>query len=206
MTLKVFCIGFHKTGTSSLGVALEKLGYRVKGASYTKNPNISQNVYDLAYELVEQYDAFQDNPWPIIYKELDKKYPGSKFILTLRDSDSWIKSQVRHFGVKETPMRKWIYGVGCPEGNEKIYVKRFEDHNKEVLDYFRERPNDLLVLDLAKGDGWEKLCVFLGKDIPNIPFPHANKASERQKRERWRRSFLGKTYTKLSCTMRGRKS
>ncbi len=42
----------------------------------------------MAYELVAQYDAFQDNPWPIIYKGLDVKYPDSKFILMLRDPDS----------------------------------------------------------------------------------------------------------------------
>ena len=32
-----------------------------------------------------------------------------------------------------------------------------------------------------KGDGWEKLCPFLGVDIPKISFPHANKSSEREK-------------------------
>jgi hypothetical protein len=181
MLTKIFCIGFHKTGTTSLAVALKKLGYSVTGPNGVQDLNISQNVFVMAYALVEQYDAFQDNPWPIIYKELDTKYPGSKFILTLRDSKSWIRSQVRHFGVQETPMRKWIYGVGCPEGNEEIYVNRFENHNKEVLAYFKERPSDLLILNLAKGDGWERLCPFLEKEIPNEPFPHANKAEDREK-------------------------
>jgi hypothetical protein len=76
-------------------------------------------------------------------------------------------------------MRTWIYGVGCPEGNEDIYLNRYEQHNQEVIDYFRDRPDDLLILDLAKGDGWEQLCAFLGADIPNEPFPHANKARNR---------------------------
>ena len=57
-------------------------------------------------------------------------------------------------------MRKWIYGVGCPEGNEDIYINRFKNHYEEVENYFRDRPQDLLVLDLAKGDGWEKLCLY----------------------------------------------
>ncbi len=176
----IFCIGFHKTGTTSLAVALKALGYRVTGPNGVNDPNIENNVLSMAYKLVEKYDAFQDNPWPIIYKELDAKYPGNKFILTLRSPDTWIKSQVMHFGCKHTPMRKWIYGVGCPEGNEDIYIKRFEDHNKEVLDYFKNRPKDLLVMDLAQGDGWDKLCPFLGVEIPNLPFPHANKADERK--------------------------
>ena len=97
----------------------------------------------------------------------------------LRNPESWIKSQVSHFGCKETPMRKWIYGAGCPEGNDDVYIKRFEGHNKEVIRYFKYRPGDLLILDLAKGDGWEKLFPFLGADIPNSAFPHANKAKER---------------------------
>ena len=181
MTSKIFCIGFHKTGTKSLAVALTTLGYRVTGPNGVRDPDIQKNVYAMAYDLVDQYDAFQDNPWPIIYKELDAKCPKSKFILTLRDSESWIRSQVGHFGREETPMRKWIYGVGCPKDNEDIYIKRFEDHNKAVKNHFKERANDLLIMELSKGDGWEKLCPFLGKGIPDIPFPHANKASERVK-------------------------
>jgi hypothetical protein len=179
-TMKIFCIGFHKTGTTSLAIALKTLGYRVTGPNGALDPDIAKNVYALADSLVKKYDAFQDNPWPVIYKYLDEKYPNSRFILTTRNPESWIKSQVRHFGRRETPMRKWIYGAGCPEGNEKIYIERFENHNKEVIDYFKDRPNDLLVLDLAKGDGWEKLCPFLRADIPNVPFPHANKASDRE--------------------------
>lgn len=181
MKTKVFCVGFHKTGISSLGAALGKLGYRVvAGANMQNIPDIENNVLPIAYGLVEKYDAFRDNPWPIIYKELDAKYPGSKFILTLRSPESWIKSIVNDFGRRETTMRKWIYGVGCPKGNEDIYIKRFEDHNNGVLSYFKDRPQDLLVMDLAKGDGWDKLCAFLAVDTPNVPFPHYNKSSKRK--------------------------
>ena len=179
MTTKIFCIGFHQAGTTSLPLALKTLGYRVTGPNGVRDPDIAENVYVLADSLVNEYDAFQDNPWPVIYKYLDEKYPKSRFILTIRSSESWIKSLVRDFGHQETPMRKWIYGVGCPEGNEEIYINRIEKHNKEVIEYFKERPNDLLVLDLVKGDGWEKLCSFLGASVPNapFPFPHPNKAS-----------------------------
>ncbi|HET6806880.1 MAG TPA: sulfotransferase [Frateuria sp.] len=179
MTAKVFCIGFHKTGTTSLAVALQTLGYRVTGPNGVQDPDIATNVHRMAYELVEKYDAFQDNPWPIIYKDLDQRYPGSKFIFTVRETQSWINSQVKHFGTRETAMRKWIYGVGCPQGNEAIYTRVFDQHNREVLEHFRGRPDDLLVLDLPKGDGWDKLCPFLGKPVPGIPFPHANKATDR---------------------------
>jgi hypothetical protein len=184
MKTKIFCIGFHKTGTKSLGMALKTLDYRVTGPNSINDQNIAKNVYSVAKSLVRKYDAFKDNPWPIIFKEMDAIHPNSKFILTIRDSESWIKSQVRHFGRHETQMRKWIYGVGCPEGNEETYIKRFEEHNKEVIDYFKDRPEDLLVIDFAKKDGWEKLCSFLQADIPNIPFPHANKAGDRETRSK----------------------
>ena len=181
MKAKVFCIGFHKTGTTTLDLALRKLGYRVTGPNHTKDPNIAEKVHELADELVQQYDAFQDNPWPILYREMDQKYPGSKFIMTIRSSDSWLSSQVRDFAYTETPMRQWIYGKGCPKGNEALYVERFERHNREVLEYFENRQDDFLLMDLPQGHGWPELCGFLGVDIPSEPFPHANKASVSRK-------------------------
>src|SRR5210317_30486 len=160
MKPKVFSIGFHKTGTTSLEIALRKLGYRVRGCFGTKDPDIADKVFDMAFAMVADYDAFEDNPWPVLYRELDERFPGSKFILTRRPADAWIRSQVKDFATTETPMRGWIYGenAGCPEGNEDVYVARYERHNREVLEYFKDRPDDLLVFDLPAGDGWDKLC------------------------------------------------
>lgn len=179
MTPKVFIIGFHKTGTSSLAAALGTLGYRVTGPNGVRDPDIARNVLALAHDLVTRFDAFQDNPWPIVYREMDESYPGSKFVLMLRDPQAWMASMVRHFGLEETPMRRWIYGVGCPQGNEAVYLARFERHNAEVQEHFAGRPEDLLVVDLAAGDGWLRLCPFLGKPVPDVPFPHLNSAGDR---------------------------
>ena len=173
---KIFGIGFHKTGSTSLAVALEQLGYRVTGPNGVQDPDIEHNVRAMVHSLVDEYDAFQDNPWPIVFEELDERYPRSKFILTVRDPGSWIRSQVRHFGTNETPMRRWIYGVGAPKGNEDVYVARYNKHVQDVLAHFTGRPDDLLVIDIVSGDGWEGLCGFLSKDVPDKPFPHANKA------------------------------
>jgi|WetSurMetagenome_2_1015567.scaffolds.fasta_scaffold46594_3 hypothetical protein len=180
---KIFAIGFPKTGTTSLNSALTTFGYKVKSHFGLDDPDISRNVYEMAFRFVEQYDAFEDAPWCFIYKELDKKYPGSKFILTLRPTEKWIKSQVDHF-TQTRPMREWIYGAGCPKGNEDIYIARYERHNKEVLEYFKDRPDDLLVLRLTEGEGWEKLCQFLHKDVPDIEFPHENKGVERARKRK----------------------
>lgn len=181
---KVFCIGFHKTGTTSLARALQTLGYRVTGPNAIHDIDIANNVVAMATDLAQQFDAFQDNPWPIIYQEMDALFPGSKFILTVRDPQAWINSQIRRFGDFSTPMREWIYGVGCPKGNEDIYIQRLETHNAQVLSYFKDRPDDLLVMDLGRGDGWDKLCAHLQTARPDMPFPHANKGSDRDKRRR----------------------
>jgi hypothetical protein len=187
MNPKIFCIGFHKTGTTTLKVALRKLGYRVTGSFGTKDPDIANKVHEMACAMVERFDAFEDNPWPVLYRELDERFPGSKFILTRRPADAWIRSQVKDFAITETPMRRWIYGenAGCPEGNEDIYIARYERHNREVLEYFRDRPDDLLVMDIPADASWEKLCRFLGHEIPKKPFPHANKASLSRKIKNW---------------------
>ena len=73
---KVFCIGFHKTGTSSMAKAFQKLGYRVTGPNSVRDPNIGTNAIDMIEKLVNDFDFFQDNPWPILYRDLDKKYPN----------------------------------------------------------------------------------------------------------------------------------
>lgn len=172
MTARVFGAGFHRTGTSSLRAALERLGYRVCGSVATEEPDIAKRAREIAFGLLDGYDAFVDNPWPILYRELDEACPGSRFILTTRPSDAWIRSVSRFFGAKTTPMREWIYGAGSPLGNEARYVERFERHNAEVREYFRDRPGDFLVLRIAEGEGWRELCGFLGHEIPPEPFPH----------------------------------
>ena len=113
---KVFGIGFHKTGTKTLAAALRTLGYRVTGPNGATDPDIANNALEMCFSLVGQFDAFQDNPWPVMYKTLDRAYPQSKFVLTVRPTDEWIASVVDYFGREETPMRKWIYGAGSPLG------------------------------------------------------------------------------------------
>lgn len=173
---KVFGIGFHKTGTSSLAEALRLLGWRVTGPNGVHDPDIARTALDIALAEAETHDAFQDNPWPMLYRAMDRRFPGGRFILTVRPSDDWLRSVVRHFGTASTPMRQWIYGeaAGSPCGNEAVYLARYERHNSEVVEYFEGREDDLLVLGICEGQGWERLCPFLGVPEPTIPFPFVN--------------------------------
>lgn len=194
---KVFGIGFHKTGTSSLRNALERLGYRVTGPNGVYDRRIAENLDWLTAKLSHRYDAFQDNPWPLVFEKMDKLHPGSKFILTVRDPDAWIRSQIGHFGEEDTPMRKMIYGIGHPKGNEEHFKRTMLLHNEKVLAYFRNRPDDLLTMDFTAGDGWEKLCRFLGRPVPDGPFPHVNKAADRATRRETLTSLARRARAKI---------
>ena len=180
---KVFVIGFHKTGTTSMHYALRRLGYSITGIRHfgPERTDIADVAWKMAKNLIDRFDAFEDNPWPILYREIYAYRPDSKFILTVRTPESWLKSVIGHFGTGTTPMRTWIYGAGSPVGHEDIYRERFERHYREVREFFRDKPDQLLTMDLAAGDGWEKLCTFLGVSRrPKIPFPHRNDRSSRE--------------------------
>ena len=82
--MKVFCTGWQRTGTTSLAKALNAIGVRTK--DYPK-----ELLHDIDHELVREYDAFTDNPIPLLYQELDRRHPGSRFIHTTRDEQAWLK-------------------------------------------------------------------------------------------------------------------
>ena len=173
---KIIGVGFQKTGTSTLRDALKILNYSVKDTTTRALIPILKNDYKKVLKIIEEFDAIEDTPWYIIYKELDKLLPGSKFILTIRDEQSWYKSVSRHIGNLRSAHHEWIYGKGkgLPKDYKENTINVYNNHNKEVVEYFKNRPNDLLIIDFTKGDRWDKLCNFLDKDIPKEVFPHAN--------------------------------
>ena len=199
---KIFCIGFQKTGTSSLGRALDILGYNVCGYHPFK---VYADAEDLTLEIIlqeccelaESHDAFKDTPWPIFYQELDQKYPNSKFILVVRETSNWINSVVKDFGQYPNAIHQLIYGVSYPKTNESIWINRYEQHNKEVIDYFKNRSDDFLLLHLDQSESfWEKLCNFLELEIPNQPWPKVN--TMRNKKSRL---FLNKVSKKIGLNL-----
>jgi len=182
---KIIGGGFQKTGTSTLREALKILGYTVKDATPRALIPALRGNYRKILRILKKYDALEDTPWYFIYKELDKQIPGSKFILTIRDEKSWLNSVSKHIGHLPAAHHEWIYGrgKGIPSRHPENALRVYNSHNEEVKEYFRDRPDDLLILDFTRGDRWEKLCAFLGKDIPDIPFPHYNKSSEEERKK-----------------------
>lgn len=187
-TNKVFGIGFHKTGTTSLAKALRILGYNTIHGDPSQSPPFGDSGITLIKQIesgnfqlptLDKYEAFTDNPYFTIWKELYEKYPGGKYILTVRDERKWIKSCIRFFKDREVlPMRKWMFGeYGDPSSSQKArqaWLDRYRDHNQQIIDKFKDCPSNFLIMDISNGDGWNELCNFLEKPMPDVPFPYEN--------------------------------
>jgi hypothetical protein len=95
----------------------------------------------------------------------------------VRNSLNWLNSCKNHYKEKGQPLFQKIYGDGnhYPVGNEDIWLRTYILHTERVKEYFNDRPDDLLIVDWEDGDGWDELCEFLGSEIPDREFPHANK-------------------------------
>jgi hypothetical protein len=171
--MKIFSIGLSRSGAMTLNEALEILGYR--------------SLFVLNYEHLEEnlaYDAFTHTPLASIYKDLDHRFPGSKFINNVRQRESWLQSIEKQWAANDASLlteaacqlRRSIYGT---EHFDRDHFSRFYDrHQQEVSQHFQDRPEALLTLDICAGEGFEKLCPFLGKPIPAQPFPYKNSARD----------------------------
>lgn len=178
-----------------MGYALLELGFEVLGAREDLGELLENNKMEEVLSITERFDALQDVPWAILYKELDSKYPKSKFILTVRNDDNWIRSVQNHFSKRYIKLHEWIYGNGVAFGNEELYLNYYRKHNTDIQLFFKDRPDDLLIMNLENGDGWEKLCPFLQIDeVPSIKFPTANKGKHN-------RSYVDKTKRVIKSIM-----
>lgn len=183
---KVFVVGFHKTGTTSLAKALLVLGYRVCGfvnpvAGIHYGKNTKEELFESTYKpLLDRYDVFEDTLWFLFYKELAEMYPKAKFILTVRPPNKWYNSALKHFGGFERHSFHWVYdGKGDPTGNKDLYLEKYNAHNRDVVEYFKSINRELLVMRMPEDFNWDVLCTFLNCPKPFGSFPHANSASSR---------------------------
>lgn len=170
--MKVFCIGLSKTGTTSCGAALRMLGFR-HFRDVNLMPGVAAGRLDRVQEISHRYEAFDDLPWPMIYRQLAAWHPDARFILTVRDEDSWFCSLCRHArGKGATGIRQAAYGAEWPHENEAHYRDLYRRHNDEVRTFFVDEPDRLLIASWPAGDGWPELCAFLDNPQPDKPFPH----------------------------------
>jgi hypothetical protein len=166
---KVFCIGYNKTGTTTLGKSLEMLGYR--NSSFNKKvwrKYYKNNEIEKILLYTSKFDSFDDLPWlkEDMIPVLDKKFPGSKFIYLERDEVSWKKS-----------FNDWTFNMTGKYPNIEEGWQDYLKHQKFVLDYFKERKSDFIVINVKDENGLKKTADFLGKTTIQNHFPHFNKTT-----------------------------
>ncbi len=217
---KVFGIGLSRTGGASLGAALVRLGLRT--VHFPADPATRREIIryldqgaagPLELTVLGDLDAVSDTPICCVYEGLDEAYPDAKFILTVRDEASWLRSCEAYWGDPERhpkgrrlgagrsrfdrglralitgPLRRRLgrsidhsaYTAAIEKhlyGSSDFAAERFaavrRSHEQAVRERFADRPDKLLVLDICSGEGWERLCPFLGVDTPTEPFPWHN--------------------------------
>ncbi|MDU8943243.1 sulfotransferase [Ovoidimarina sediminis] len=201
---KVFCVGRGKTGTTSMEAALRGLGFlmgdeielRYRHFLYWADRN-----FEPILRYCARYDAFQDLPFSAqdTFRYMDDGLPESKFILTVRGSseewyDSAVRYQIKRLGTGGSlPDRKalerapdlrrgWtlriteFYGT-TPESpfDRDLAIAGYEAHNAAVKAHFRNRPDDLLVLNVAEPGSYGRMLDFLGMTSSEREFPWLNK-------------------------------
>ena len=177
--MKVVGIGLNKTGTKTLGACLRHWGFRHRSCDYEAFQLWRHGRIDDLLRSMEQYDSFEDWPWPLVYRDIDRAFAGTKFILTRRaTAETWFASLCRHATRKgPSEYRASIYGHDMPHDRKTEHVAVYERHNRSVRAYFHDRPDQLLEVSWEEGDGWDLLARFLGLAVPRIPFPHANRSA-----------------------------
>jgi hypothetical protein len=190
MVNKIFGIGLSRTGTKSLTESLNILGYSAVHWDYTKNLILyeDKSLY-ICYDKFNKHDAFIDTPIVRTYKYLDRQFTESKFIYTRRNIEDWVKSCENLFtlNITEDELKEryknssnrdqlHIDLYGCIEFNKDKFIDFYNKHEKDVLEYFKDRREDLLILDICTDSNiWIKLSEFLEKDIPSEDFPKIGK-------------------------------
>jgi hypothetical protein len=217
---KVFCIGLGRTGTTSLTNALTLLGYRANHLPideltqrefhdyFAGNPHNSQ---PLKLSVLNEFDALADTPICCVYQGLDRAYLGSRFIVTVRDKQSWLASQERlntqilipffsenpnapdvrflNFLMKTLITRTLgdeSAGIftdefeGVAFWDPEVFARLYDAYYDQVRAYFEGREEQLLMLNIVAGEGWEKLAPFLGVTAPDEPFPFEMRLTRRE--------------------------
>jgi Sulfotransferase domain len=192
---RIFGIGLSRTGTMSLAHALGMLGYR--SLHYPDDDRTREEIGSflasggdrLRLTVLESCDAITDTPICATFEALDAAYPGSRFILTIREKESWLDSCQGFWGIWFDPGLRgqppehpdaYIQAISeklyrGPKFDRGRFSRAYDDYHERVRRHFRDRPTDLLELDICAGDGWDPLCDFLNVRVPRMEFPWGNR-------------------------------
>ncbi|MEM7183735.1 MAG: sulfotransferase [Spirochaetota bacterium] len=179
---KVFLIGLNQTFAKRLTKALSYLGYTIY-----QDPVDTQLMDELQkamfqLSVLQYFDGIADFCIAPYFSQLEQKFPNSKFILTVREEEEWLEGMYNNWQRKlssqalQNPrnrLRKkqiqFVYGTTDFDG--ELLLEKYKVHVGNAVHYFQRKNKNLLVMDIAAGDGWAKLCPFLGKEVLTYPFP-----------------------------------
>jgi hypothetical protein len=198
MTIEVFSAGFGRTGTMSLKLALEEIGFGPchHMAEVRDNGEVQIPLWNAACAGNPDFDTIYDGyraavDWPTaaFWRELAEYYPEAKILLSTRSAESWVRS------FSETILSILIAPDSWPEPAKPwlemvtdVVMKRSLNGGtspEELLAAFDAQeaavkaaiPSErLLVFDVR--EGWEPLCRFLDRPVPSTPFPRTNSKEE----------------------------
>jgi hypothetical protein len=215
MTLEVIGAGFGRTGTMSLKVALEELGF---GPCYHMTEVFTHPEHVESWRAAARgktvdwqlpfcsYRATVDWPGCAFYEELIDRYPNAKVVLSESCYDSAHDTIYRASGTAPSSPILSLMSLFSPEAKrvkrarrmifeliwEKTFDGMFEDREYATSIFERHNeevkrkvPADRLLVYDVK-DGWDPLCDFLEVDAPNKPFPRLNEAGTFRNRIRRR--------------------
>jgi len=194
MTLQVIGAGYGRTGTLSLKLALEQLGF---GPCFHMSEAIANQACIADWleatrgranweKIFAGYRATVDHPGCAFYRELAVRYPHAKVVLTVRDPNDWFDStQATVFSplmrkrVPEGPLKEFLGKTvwdlfGDAIDDRERMVAAFERHTAEVRNAIAAER--LLVFEAKQG--WGPLCTFLGAAVPATAFPRVNSREE----------------------------
>ena len=198
---KVFCLGFSKTGTTSIEEALKILGYNMyRGHFSTYVAHYLHALYvfggiEEILKVTQYYDAFADAPFggTKLYEHLVKKYPDATYVQTIRDPESWYQSFEAMFTKFDENLDtafetfhengrysavlffQKIFNIDTLAGNKSKILDYYKSYNLEVERFFQNGNYRFGKLDIISGEGWPELCKILDRETPEMEFPHRNK-------------------------------
>jgi hypothetical protein len=194
MPLSIIGAGLGRTGTASLKVALEMLGFgKCHHMSEVFGSPEQIALWSKAADGAPDWDAIFDGfgcavdfPTAAFWRQVAAHYPKAKIILSLREADKWVEStQETILSPEFAPaMAKMPFGPVVEKIVWRFFDGRihdrahlravFERHNDEVRRAF---PTERLLVFEAK-DGWAPLCAFLDVPVPAEPYPRVNSKEE----------------------------
>jgi hypothetical protein len=169
LSQKVFFIGFNKCATRSFHRFFHECGVRSYHAADKSDVDdaVVKNLIQgkKALDTVDQYDVYLDTEAiRLNFRALDHDYPGSKFILNVRDINQWLLSRLNHADGTYVQYMNDYHGVNRTwQEWVAIWRREFLEHDQAVSNYFRGRDDQFLRFDVGT-NSLADLVEFIGHD------------------------------------------